>query len=237
MKYERLTSKQEKQLIRLCEEFQPLLPFDKIVFMELVMAAREYCDGSVYPFFDDKNKRFQELFIGYKVAEIKRKYYFFGATASGKPLTIEQFAELNRYVPRVKISLFKRNDMRNYRPIEKVLFIKIVRACRDYMRANMSEEAEAVFFEKLNTVYDAMESNAQSCQRATNNINMTEDRVLTMAKSALRLANIIRYENKRYILDISLLRAISDDELMIHRNVGKATIEKIREIRKSLEWL
>ena len=170
MKYEKLTSKQEKQLTRLCEEFQPLLPFDKIVFMELVMAAREYCDGSVYPFFDDKNKRFQELLIGYKVAEIKRKYYFFGATASGKPLTIEQFAELNRYVPRVKISLFERNDMRNYRPIEKVLFIKIVRACRDYMRANMSEEAEAVFFEKLNTVYDAMESNAQSCQRATRSV-------------------------------------------------------------------
>ena len=48
------------------------------------------------------------------------------------------------------------NDMRTYRPIEKVLFVKIVRACRDYMRAKMSKDAEAVFFERLNIVYDAM---------------------------------------------------------------------------------
>lgn len=66
---------------------------------------------------------------------------------------------------------------------------------------------------------------------------MNEDRVLTMAKSALRLANIIRYENRHEIIDVSLLRTIPDDELMKYRNVGKTTIEKIREIRKSLEWV
>ena len=66
---------------------------------------------------------------------------------------------------------------------------------------------------------------------------MNEDRVLTMAKSALRLANIIRYENGHEIIDVSLLRTIPDDELMKYRNVGKTTIEKIREIRKSLEWV
>lgn len=65
---------------------------------------------------------------------------------------------------------------------------------------------------------------------------MNEDRVLTMAKSALRLANVIRYENGKHILDVGLLREISDEELMTYRNVGKVTIEKIREIRKSLEW-
>ena len=58
-----------------------------------------------------------------------------------------------------------------------------------------------------------------------------------MAKSALRLANIIRYENRHEIIDVSLLRTIPDDELMKYRNVGKTTIEKIREIRKSLEWV
>ena len=62
---------------------------------------------------------------------------------------------------------------------------------------------------------------------------MNEDRVLTMAKSTLKLANIIRYE----IIDVSLLRTIPDGELMRYRNVGKATIEKIQEIRKSLDWL
>lgn len=66
---------------------------------------------------------------------------------------------------------------------------------------------------------------------------MKEDRVLTMAKSALKQANIIRYENGHEILDVSLLRTIPDGELMKYRNVGKLTIEKIQEIRKSLEWM
>ena len=37
---------------------------------------------------------------------------------------------------------------------------------------------------------------------------MNEDRILTMAKSALKLANIIRYENGHEIIDVSLLRTI-----------------------------
>lgn len=66
---------------------------------------------------------------------------------------------------------------------------------------------------------------------------MNEDRILTMAKSALKLANIIRYENGHEVIDVSLLRTIPDGELMKYRNVGKLTIEKIQEIRKSLEWM
>lgn len=66
---------------------------------------------------------------------------------------------------------------------------------------------------------------------------MNEDRILTMAKSALKQANIILYENGHEILDISLLRTIPAGELMRYRNVGKSTIEKIQEIRKSLEWV
>ncbi len=66
---------------------------------------------------------------------------------------------------------------------------------------------------------------------------MKEDRILTMTRSALKLAHIIRYENGHEIIDISLLRTIPDGELMKYRNVGKLSIEKIQEIRKSLEWI
>lgn len=66
---------------------------------------------------------------------------------------------------------------------------------------------------------------------------MDDDRILTKAKSALKLAHIIRYENGHEIIDVSLLRTIQDNELMNFRNVGKATIEKIQEIRKSLQWV
>lgn len=66
---------------------------------------------------------------------------------------------------------------------------------------------------------------------------MDDDRILTRAKSALKLAHIIRYENGHEIIDVSLLRTIQDAELMKFRNVGKTTIEKIQEIRKSLQWV
>ena len=155
MEYERLTVKQEVQLIRLCKEFQPYLPFDEIVFMELVSAAREYCDGSMFPFLGDKGKRSQEV-VGKSVSKIKGKYYYCGFKSPNKPLSATQLVMLHRYVPRVKMPSLGFNDMRTYRPIEKVLFVKIVRACRDYMRAKMSKEAEESFFEKLNIVYDAM---------------------------------------------------------------------------------
>lgn len=78
----------------------------------------------------------------------------------------------------------------------------------------------------------------EAVRRQPNNISMNEDRISTMAKNALKLANIIRLDDKCHeIIDVSLLRTIPDEELMKYRNVGKTTIEKIREIRKSLEWV
>lgn len=155
MRTERLTSKQEAQLMHLCEEFQPYLPFNEIVFMELVTAAREYCDSSLYPFLHNKSKRFQELFINRNVSRIKSKYYSFGFTASNKPkpLNTKQITMLYRYVPRVQIPCLGGAQPS---PVEKVLFIKIVRACRDYLRARMSKEAETILFQRLSLIFDAM---------------------------------------------------------------------------------
>lgn len=59
-----------------------------------------------------------------------------------------------------------------------------------------------------------------------------------MAKNVFKLVNIIRLDDKCHeIIDVSLLRTIPDEELMKYRNVGKTTIKKIQEIRKSLEWV
>ena len=156
MRTERLTSKQEAQLMRLCEEFQPYLPFNEIVFMELVTAAREYCDSSLYPFLQDKSKRFQELFINRNVSRIKSKYYSFGFTAPNqpRPLSPKQITMLYKYVPRVRIPCLGGAQPS---PAEKVLFIKIVRACRDYLRYRMSKEAETIIFQRLNLIFDAMQ--------------------------------------------------------------------------------
>ncbi|MBT9923588.1 hypothetical protein [Bacteroides uniformis] len=156
MYFEKLNIKQQLQLIRLCEEFQPYMPFNEVVFLELVSATRVYCDRSVYPFQDDKEKRFRNILMNDLIAKVKGKYYFNGIKPNGKLLENVRYRTIHSYVPRVKTASLGINDVRTYRPIEKVLFVKLVRACRDFLRAMMSKEAEQEFFERLNVVYDAM---------------------------------------------------------------------------------
>lgn len=151
----RLSDKQWHQLHQLCMEFQPYMPFEEIVFMEVVRSARIFCDKSVYPFINEKQKRFNELLIGKQLAEVKAKFYFNGIKANKNILDPVHYMYLRNYVPRVKTSLLP-NNLIGYNPIEKVLFIKIIRACRDFMRSKMSKDAEQAFFEKLSVVYDAI---------------------------------------------------------------------------------
>lgn len=156
MYFEELSSKQYIQLIKLCKEFQPYMPFDEVVFLQLVSATRVYCDRGNYPFRDDKKARFQSLLMDDLVAKVKSKYYFNGIKPNNKPLTNNFYRIINSYTARVKTATLGINDIRMYNPIEKVLFVKLVRACRDFLRDKMSKEAEPAFFEKLNVVYDAL---------------------------------------------------------------------------------
>lgn len=71
-----------------------------------------------------------------------------------KPLNPKQITMLCKYVPRVQIPCLGGAQPS---PLEKVLFIRIVRACRDYLRARMSKEAEAILFQRLNLIFDAMQ--------------------------------------------------------------------------------
>ena len=64
-----------------------------------------------------------------------------------------------------------------------------------------------------------------------------EDRVKTMAKSALKIANVIRHdENCHTLIDVSKLMALPDSELLKYRNVGKITLEAINELKKVIGW-
>ena len=151
--YEALSIKQSCQLIALCREFQPHVPFDDVVFLELIAVARRFCDPGYFIFIDDLQNRFEKV-LKPTVEIIKAKYYFNGFKSNKKPLNGIQFYYINNYVPRVRILIF--DVMEGYRPVEKVLFLKIVRACRDFMRAKMSKDAEQDFLQRLSVVYYAM---------------------------------------------------------------------------------
>lgn len=151
--YETLSIKQSCQLIALCREFQPHVPFEDVVFLELITAARRFCDPGSFIFIDDLQNRFEKI-LKPTVEIIKAKYYFNGFKSNKKPLNGIQFHYINNYVPRVRIPIF--DVMEGYRPVEKVLFLKIVRACRDFMRAKMSKDAEQDFLQRLSVVYYAI---------------------------------------------------------------------------------
>lgn len=151
--YETLSIKQSCQLIALCREFQPHMPFDDVVFLELITVARRFCDPGYFIFIDDLQNRFEKV-LKPTVEIIKAKYYFNGFKSNKRSLNGIQFYYINNYVPRVRIPIF--DVMEYYRPVEKVLFLKIVRACRDFMRAKMSKDAEQDFLQRLSVVYYAM---------------------------------------------------------------------------------
>jgi len=77
---EELDYKQRSQLCSLCEEFQPYTKTENVVFLELVNAARMFCDRSHYPFRGGGNKRerFDNFLISELISKIKNKYYFNG---------------------------------------------------------------------------------------------------------------------------------------------------------------
>lgn len=81
----------------------------------------------------------------------------------------------------------------------------------------------------------------EAVRRQLKNINMNtikESAILTKARSLLRNVEVLRFdENGHYVIDVSLLRPIPDDELKRYRNVGENTLEKVREIRRSLDWV
>ncbi|MCI9608519.1 MAG: hypothetical protein HFJ94_10160 [Muribaculaceae bacterium] len=146
-----LTVKQYCQVIDLCAEFQPHVLFREVAFLELVEAAKVYCNPGEYVFFCDKKTRFQKLLIGTMASKIKSHFYFDGIKFGNRNPKNVNWRAVEKYIPRVMTT-----PIGKVQPIEMVLFMKIVRACRDFLRAEMKKEAEATFFQKLNVVYDAM---------------------------------------------------------------------------------
>lgn len=59
-----------------------------------------------------------------------------------------------------------------------------------------------------------------------------------MTRNALKMANVIGYdENCHTLIDVSLLMALPDCELIKSRNVGKVTLKAINELKKAISWI
>ena len=59
-----------------------------------------------------------------------------------------------------------------------------------------------------------------------------------LVRKALIAVNVIKYdENCHKLIDVSLLQSIPDCEILKCRNIGKCTLEAIKELRKTLDWI
>lgn len=65
------------------------------------------------------------------------------------------------------------------------------------------------------------------------------NRIQTVARYTLRVAGVIRQEKEsgHAILDLDRLRELTDDDLLKYRNVGKATLEVINQLKDNIKWI
>ena len=65
-----------------------------------------------------------------------------------------------------------------------------------------------------------------------------EDRLKTMTRNALKMANVVRHdEDCHTLIDVSMLMTMPDCEFLKYRNVGKVTLEAINELKKAIGWI
>lgn len=146
-----LSEKQEKQLYRLCLKFQPSFESDEVVFLNVLDVLRRYCVHKV-PNVSSLDKLTREQ-ASEELAKLKDAYYFLPwRTVGYKWLFHTLRQKFEAYEPQILIRAFRRDISER----ETILFVRLMRACRKYMAAEMSRDAEAQLFDDIEPVRRAM---------------------------------------------------------------------------------
>lgn len=146
-----LSEKQEKQLYRLCLKFQPSFENDEVVFLNVLDVLRRYCVHKV-PNVGSPGKLTREQ-ASEELAKLKDAYYFLPWRTVGYKCLFQALRrKFEAYEPQILIQAFRRDISER----EAILFMRLVRACRKYMAAEMSLDAEAQLFDDIEPVRRAM---------------------------------------------------------------------------------
>lgn len=146
-----LSEKQEKQLYRLCLKFQPSFENDEVVFLNVLDVLRRYCVHKV-PNVGSPGKLTMEQ-ASEELAKLKDAYYFLPWRTVGYKCLFQALRrKFEAYEPQILIQASRRDISER----EAILFMRLVRACRKYMAAEMSLDAEAQLFDDIEPVRRAM---------------------------------------------------------------------------------
>lgn len=134
-----LTTEQYMQLINVAEKMQSYLPFETVTLIDFIYSAID-CFSNSYC----KEDYFRE-----KIEIFKQKYYPYGIKPNKRSLTEYQYNILEKWRrPRYKYVL----PAGSYKAIEKVAFLKTLRAYRDCFNDGMTKYAVDELVEKLKEV-------------------------------------------------------------------------------------
>lgn len=148
-----LTEKQEKQLMRDCMAFQPPFERGRFVFFDVLDIACKYCKPATGSLSDPTGVREPAASA---LKKLKAKYYFLPWKLNGKTALTKSLREdFDRYITgHTQIVAKRRGEPDSTR--ETILFVRLMRACRDYMATGMSLDGEARLFERLEPIRRAM---------------------------------------------------------------------------------
>lgn len=108
------------QLIKLSDEFQPIIKFKESAFIKVVEIAELFCTYNMYPLLKEPEIRFNEVFIK-NWEGIRGKYYPYGMK--------KKRGEMGEAVNDVIKASTKIKTQAHI-----VAYMRIVRACRDFLR-------------------------------------------------------------------------------------------------------
>lgn len=146
-----LSEKQEKQLYRLCLKFQPSFENDEVVFLNVLDVLRRYCVHKM-PNVGSPGKLTREQ-ASEELSKLKDAYYFLPWRTVGYKCLFQALRQkFEAYEPQILIRAFRRDISER----ETILFMRLMRACRKYMAAEMSLDAEAQLFDDIEPVRRAM---------------------------------------------------------------------------------
>ena len=137
MREEILSYKQRRQLRLLCEEFNPYCKQEGVMFLEIISEASRFCDPNFCPsVYKSIPERFDTIFKEGIKKIIDR--YFYNTPKMGKVLSWQQYNEIGKITKGTE------------------LFIKLIRACLDYVRSGFSENGKLVLMDKLGSIFFAL---------------------------------------------------------------------------------
>lgn len=133
-----LTGKQMTQLTNISAKAQPYLPFEEVVFAQLLKLAFTFIRSWMNA----------ESFFRKDLAKFNDKYYSRGFKVNTHELTGYQLSELFALFLRPRIIEF----MKPYQPIERDAFVMTFRAYKRYMITGRTKESEDILLEKLKEI-------------------------------------------------------------------------------------